>query len=125
MRGSTTGWAPMIALLAALAAGLLLAVGSASADPSIQSKRAQAEAIMAEMDQLDVEIAQSAEAWNLAKIELDGIDADPTASRSAAASTTRRTIIGVHPAVEPPSRTPPRLRTDPPVAVWPVTSRGA
>jgi peptidoglycan DL-endopeptidase CwlO len=66
----------MIALLAALAAGLLLAVGSASADPSIQSKRAQAEAIMAEMDQLDVEIAQSAEAWNLAKIELDGIDAD-------------------------------------------------
>jgi len=74
MRGSTTGWAPILALLAALAAGLLLAVGSASADPSIQSKREQAQAIVAEMQQLDAEVAQMAEAWNLAKIELDRID---------------------------------------------------
>ena len=61
-------------LLAALAAGLLLVVGPASADPSIQSNRERARAIMGEMQQLDADIAQMAEAWNLAKIELDRID---------------------------------------------------
>jgi cell wall-associated NlpC family hydrolase len=64
----------MIVLIVALAAGLLLAVGPASADPTIESKRVQAEAIMGEMQQLDVDIAEMAEAWNLAKIELDRID---------------------------------------------------
>jgi cell wall-associated NlpC family hydrolase len=64
----------MMVLLVALAAGLLLAVGPASADPSITSKREQAQAIMAEMQQLDMDIAREAEAWNLAKIELDRID---------------------------------------------------
>ena len=47
--GSTTGWAPRIVLLAALAGGLLLAAGSATADPGIQSKQAQAQAIIAEL----------------------------------------------------------------------------
>lgn len=55
--------------------GLLLAVGSASAQ-SIQSKREQAQAIMAQIEQLDLEVAQAAEAWNLANIELDRIEAD-------------------------------------------------
>jgi cell wall-associated NlpC family hydrolase len=64
----------MIVLLVALAAATLLAVGPAAADPSIQSKREQAQAIMGEMQQLDADIAQMAEAWNLAKIELDRID---------------------------------------------------
>ena len=36
----------MFALVAALAAGLLLAVGSASADSTVASKQAQAQAIM-------------------------------------------------------------------------------
>ena len=52
-------------------------------------------------------------------------EADPTASSSPAASAATSTIFGVHPVVEPPQWTPRRLRTDPPVAVWPVTSRGA
>jgi peptidoglycan DL-endopeptidase CwlO len=58
-----------------LAAGLLLAVGSASAQ-SVQSKREQAEAIMTQIEQLDMEVGQAAEAWNLANIELDQIEAD-------------------------------------------------
>ena len=66
----------MIVLFVALAAGLLLAVGSASADPSIQSKRAQAEAIMAQVQQLDQSLEQSVEAYNYANIELDRIDRD-------------------------------------------------
>jgi cell wall-associated NlpC family hydrolase len=76
VKGSTTGWAPKIVLFVALAAGLLLAVGSASADPSISSKRAQAEAIMAEVQQLDESLALSIEAYNYANIELDRIDQD-------------------------------------------------
>jgi peptidoglycan DL-endopeptidase CwlO len=63
-------------LLAALAAGLLLAVGPASADPSVSSKRAQAEAILAEVHELDSSLARSVEAYNYANIELDRIDGD-------------------------------------------------
>jgi cell wall-associated NlpC family hydrolase len=76
VKGSTTGWAPKIVLFVAFAAGLLLAVGSASADPSISSKRAQAEAIMAEVQQLDESLALSIESYNYANIELDRIDQD-------------------------------------------------
>ena len=72
---SHTGWAPIAVLLAALAAGLLLAVGPAAADP-IGSKREQAQAIMAEVQQLDSDVARAAEAWNYANIELAGIDKD-------------------------------------------------
>ena len=66
----------MIVVLVVLAAGLLLAVGSASADPSIQSKREQAQAIMAELQQLDASLGQTIESYNYANIELDRIDAD-------------------------------------------------
>jgi cell wall-associated NlpC family hydrolase len=64
-----------LVFLVALAAALLLAVGPASGQ-SIQSKREQAQAIMAEMEQLDLEVAEMAEAWNYAKIELDRIDGE-------------------------------------------------
>jgi cell wall-associated NlpC family hydrolase len=63
-------------VLAALAAGLLLAVGPASADPSITSKQAQAQAIIAEVQQLDADLAGTIEAWNGAQLDLDRIDAD-------------------------------------------------
>ena len=72
---SHTGWTPIAVLLAALAAALLLAVGPAAADP-IGSKRAQAEAIMAEVQELDSSLEQSIEAYNYANIELDRIDQD-------------------------------------------------
>ena len=73
--GSHTGWMPIAVLFAALAAGLLLAVGSASGQ-SVTSKRAQAEAIMAEVQQLDSSLEQSIESYNLANVELDRIDVD-------------------------------------------------
>ncbi|MDH4101901.1 MAG: NlpC/P60 family protein [Thermoleophilia bacterium] len=72
-RSSHTGWTPIVVFLAALAAGLLLAVGPAAADP-IGSKRAQAEAIMAEVQLLDSSLAKSIEAYNYADVELDRID---------------------------------------------------
>ncbi len=63
-------------LVVALAAGLLLAVGSATADPGIQEKRAQARAIVAQLEQLDADLAQSIEAYNYANVELDRIDGE-------------------------------------------------
>jgi peptidoglycan DL-endopeptidase CwlO len=59
----------------ALAAGLLLAVGPASGQ-TITSKRAQAEAIMAQVDGLNSNLEQTVEAWNYANIELNRIDTD-------------------------------------------------
>ena len=66
-----------IVISASLAVAIVLvtAVG-ASADPTIPEKRAQAEAIMAEVQQLDSDLSKSIEAYNFAAIELDGIDAD-------------------------------------------------
>ena len=75
MWGTTTGWAPIALLLVALAAGLLLAVGSASAQ-TVESKREQAQAILAEIEQLDLDVGRAAEAYNFATIELDRIDTD-------------------------------------------------
>ena len=74
--GSTTGWAPRIVLFAALAAGLLLAAGSATADPGIQSKQAQAQAIIAELEELDMSLAATIESYNYANVELDRIDGE-------------------------------------------------
>jgi len=74
--GSGAGWTPKIVLVAVLAAGLLLAVGPASADPSVSSKRAQAEAIMAEVQQMNSDLAKTIEAWNYADIQLRKLDAD-------------------------------------------------
>ncbi len=78
--GSTTGWAPRIVLLVALATGslcaaLLLAAG-ASADPGVQAKRAQAQAIIAELEELDMSLGATVEAWHGANIELEKIDGD-------------------------------------------------
>ncbi len=74
--GSTTGWTPLVVLIVALAAALTLAVGPASADPDIGSKQAQAQAILAELDQLDQSLAVAIEAYNFANVELDRIDVD-------------------------------------------------
>jgi cell wall-associated NlpC family hydrolase len=72
---SHSGWTPIAVFVAALAAGLLLAVGPASGQ-SVTSKRAQAEAIVAEVQQLDSSLAKSIEAYNYANVELDRIDQD-------------------------------------------------
>ena len=72
---STTGWAPILFVLVASAAALLLAVSAASAQ-TITSKKEQAQAILAEVEQLDMNLASTIEAWNYANIELDSIDSD-------------------------------------------------
>jgi peptidoglycan DL-endopeptidase CwlO len=65
-----------LVFLAAVAAGLLLAAGSASADPDIQDKQAQAQAIIAELENLDMSLAVAIEAYNGANVELDRIDGE-------------------------------------------------
>jgi len=73
--GFRPGWTPIAVLVAALAAGLLLAVAPASGQ-SIQDKQAQAQAILAQVNQLDTSLEQAAEAYNYANIQLDKIDQD-------------------------------------------------
>ena len=52
----------------------MLGAGPATADPSISSKREQAQAIVAQVRQLDSDVAHAAEAWDLANIQLGEID---------------------------------------------------
>jgi peptidoglycan DL-endopeptidase CwlO len=72
---STTGWAPILFVLVASAAALSLAVSAASAQ-TITSKKEEAQAILDEVEQLDMNLASAIEAWNYANIELDSIDSD-------------------------------------------------
>lgn len=74
-KGSRTGWTPIGVLAAASAAALLLAVGPASGQ-TIESKRQQAEAIMAELQNLDANLGLAIEAYNGANVELDRIEGE-------------------------------------------------
>jgi cell wall-associated NlpC family hydrolase len=65
---------PVLALVGALAA-LLGAVG-ATANPSIQDKRAQAQAILEQVQQLDGQVGDAAERWNGANYKLGQISAE-------------------------------------------------
>ncbi|HET6600353.1 MAG TPA: NlpC/P60 family protein, partial [Gaiella sp.] len=66
----------IIAALAALGVFLVLAAGPATADPSIASKREQAQAVLAQIRALDSSLGHASEAYNLADIQLSQIDAD-------------------------------------------------
>ena len=66
----------LIAALAALSAFLLIAIGPATADPSIASKRQQVQAVLAQIQALDSQLGHATESYNLANIELGQIDAD-------------------------------------------------
>jgi cell wall-associated NlpC family hydrolase len=59
----------------ACAAGLLLAVGSASGQ-TITSKRQQAEAIVSQVNGMQADLEQTIESWNAANIQLSKIDSD-------------------------------------------------
>ena len=77
MNSSRTRQAPAILLASvALLAVLLSTVGSATANPSIQSKRAQAQAILAQVHESDAQLEQAIEAYNYANVQLDRLDAD-------------------------------------------------
>jgi cell wall-associated NlpC family hydrolase len=77
MNSSRTRHAPAILLaIAALAAVILTVASSAIANPSITSKRAQAQAVLAEIHKTDAQLEQAIEAYNYANVQLDQIDAD-------------------------------------------------
>ena len=77
MNSSRTRHAPAILLaITALAAAILIVTSSAIANPSIKSKRAQAQAVLAEIHKTDAQLEQAIEAYNYANVQLDQIDAD-------------------------------------------------
>jgi len=77
MTSSRTRQAPVLLLvITALAVLLLSAATSASADPSISAKRAQAQAIVGQIRQMDSELSQAIEAYNYSNVQLGRIDAD-------------------------------------------------
>ena len=77
MNSSRTRQAPATFLaFAALLAVLLTVVASATANPSIQSKRAQAQAVLAQIGQSDAQLEKAIESYNFANDQLAQIDAD-------------------------------------------------
>ena len=78
-RGSRLRKRQSPAFLTVLAA-ILIGVGSASADPSVDGKRAQAQRVLEEVRALDSQLGKAAEAYNLANIQLDRIKAEQTAN---------------------------------------------
>jgi cell wall-associated NlpC family hydrolase len=70
---------------------LLLAVSPASAD-RIQSKREQAQAIMAQVDGLNANLEQTIEDWNYANMQLDQINAD-LASNTKHLKAARKSLV--------------------------------
>jgi peptidoglycan DL-endopeptidase CwlO len=62
--------------LAGLAAMLVVGAGSATADPSISSKRDQAQAILAQIRDMDSDLSHAIESYNLANVQLGQIDTD-------------------------------------------------
>ncbi|HXF97340.1 MAG TPA: NlpC/P60 family protein [Gaiellaceae bacterium] len=92
-RASTTGWTPTVVVLAALAAAFFGAVGPASADPAISSKRAQAQAILAQVRELDMEVARAAEAWNYANIQLARLDRELSQNKRHLVAARRSLVV--------------------------------
>lgn len=70
----------LLALTTATAVALLSAVG-AHANPSIKDKRAQAQAIIAQIEELDHEVGAAAERWNGANWELGKLTTELTETR--------------------------------------------
>jgi peptidoglycan DL-endopeptidase CwlO len=90
--GSRTGWAPIVVLAAACAAGLLLAVGSASGQ-TITSKRQQAEAIVAQVNGMQADLEKTIESWNAANIQLSNIDADLASNTKHLAAAKKSLVV--------------------------------
>jgi len=62
-----------LAALAAVSVSGLMLVRGAPAEPTLQSKQAQAEAVLAQIREIDSQTAKAVEAYNLANIRLDQI----------------------------------------------------
>ena len=64
------------ALVIALAAAFALTAASATADPSVASKQAEAQSVMGQIQQLDSSLERAVEAYNLANVKLARIRHD-------------------------------------------------
>ena len=75
---SSSGKAPAILTLvtAIFIAVALASVNTASADPSISAKRAEAQSVLAQIQEIDGQLSHAIEAYNLANVKLDGIRAE-------------------------------------------------
>ena len=77
MNSSRTRQAPAKFLaLAVVCLSVLTVVSSSTADPSIKSKRAQAQAVLAQIEAAQPQLEQAIESYNYANVQLKQIDAD-------------------------------------------------
>ena len=77
MNRSRTRQAPAkIFALAVVCLSVLTVVSSSTADPSITSKRAQAQAVLAQIEAAQPQLEQAIESYNLANVQLKQLDAD-------------------------------------------------
>lgn len=77
MNSSRTRQAPAkILALAVVCLSVLTIVSSSNADPSITSKRAQAQAVLAQIDAAQPQLEQAIESYNYANVQLQELDAD-------------------------------------------------
>jgi cell wall-associated NlpC family hydrolase len=78
LSSSSRRQAPVIlTLLTAIAVAVALAcVRSAAADPSITAKRAEAESVLAQIEEIDSQLSHAIEAYNLANVKLDKIEGE-------------------------------------------------
>jgi cell wall-associated NlpC family hydrolase len=70
----------LLSLVAVLVTALLAVTAAATADPSIESKRQQAQAVLGEIREMDSQLAQAIEAYNYANVRLDELDAELTSN---------------------------------------------
>jgi cell wall-associated NlpC family hydrolase len=78
LSSSSRRQAPVIlTLLAAICIAVALAcVRSAAADPSISAKRAEAQSVLAQIEEIDSQLSYAIEAYNLANVKLDRIEGE-------------------------------------------------
>ena len=77
MNSSRTRQAPAkILALAVVCLSVLTVVSSSTADPSINSKRAQAQAVLAQIEAAQPQLEQAVESYNYANVQLKQIDVD-------------------------------------------------
>ncbi len=63
----------LMLLTAVLAAAALASVNTAAADPSVSAKRAEAESVLAQIQEIDGQLSHAIESYNLANVKLDRI----------------------------------------------------
>lgn len=77
MNSSRTRQAPAkLFALAVVCLSVLIVVSSSTADPSITSKRAQAQAVLAQIEAAQPQLEQAIESYNYANVQLKQLDAD-------------------------------------------------